>query len=130
VDPTYERDREGGILSSLSISSVLRCYTVPVYEYQCKKCGNVFEREHAIGEKKKYKCPDCSSSRTGKIISPVGVIFKGSGFYATDNRKSNGGSSGKIGTKGTSKPAEEKKSNGSSDSTTETPSDTTQASKN
>ena len=65
---------------------------MPLYEYQCKECGHVFEREHGIGEKKKYKCPDCSSAKTQKIISQVGVIFKGSGFYATDNRKGNGSS--------------------------------------
>ncbi len=64
---------------------------MPVYEYQCKKCGNIFDREHAIGEKKKFKCPECSSIRTHKIISQVGVIFKGNGFYSTDNRSSNGG---------------------------------------
>jgi putative FmdB family regulatory protein len=66
---------------------------VPNYEYQCKKCGHVFEREHAIGEKKSFRCPECSSSQTQKIISPVGVIFKGSGFYATDHRNGNGGGS-------------------------------------
>ncbi len=63
---------------------------MPIYEYQCKACGHVFEREHAIGEKKQYKCPECSSSRTQKIISQVGVIFKGRGFYATDHRSGNG----------------------------------------
>lgn len=63
---------------------------MPTYEYQCKQCGHVFERSHAIGEKKKYQCPECSCSRTKKLISQVGVIFKGSGFYATDSRKGNG----------------------------------------
>ena len=71
---------------------------MPLYEYQCKECGHVFEREHAIGEKKKFKCPDCSCAKTQKIISQVGVIFKGSGFYATDNRKGNGSSSSKTST--------------------------------
>ncbi|MFH1675741.1 MAG: FmdB family zinc ribbon protein [bacterium] len=61
---------------------------MPNYEYQCKKCGCIFEREHAIGEKIQYKCPECSSSDTNKLISQVGVIFKGSGFYATDHRGS------------------------------------------
>jgi len=60
---------------------------VPVYEYQCKKCGHIFERDHAVGEKKHYKCPECSSKSTRKIISSVGVVFKGTGFYVTDNRK-------------------------------------------
>lgn len=63
---------------------------MPIYEYQCKACGHVFDREHAVGEKKRYRCPECSSTRTTKLISQVGVIFKGTGFYITDCRKGNG----------------------------------------
>ena len=63
---------------------------MPNYEYQCKKCGHVFERDHGIGEKKKYRCPECSSQSTKKIISSVGVIFKGTGFYSTDSRDAKG----------------------------------------
>ena len=63
---------------------------MPNYEYQCKNCGHVFEREHPIGEHKKYKCPDCGSGKTAKLISSVGVIFKGKGFYVTDNRDAGG----------------------------------------
>lgn len=104
---------------------------MPVYEYQCKKCGHVFDREHPIGEKKRYRCPECSCANTQKIISAVGVIFKGNGFYATDNRKSsNGGSTPKTAKKDADKPVSENKSNGTSDSGTETASETTQASKN
>ena len=63
---------------------------MPLYDYQCKKCTNIFEFEHAIGEEPKVKCPDCDGA-SKKLISRVGVVFKGSGFYATDNRKSSGG---------------------------------------
>ena len=64
---------------------------MPLYEYQCKACGHIFEREHAIGEKKKYRCPECSCQKTQKLVSQVGVIFKGTGFYKTDHRSGNGG---------------------------------------
>jgi putative FmdB family regulatory protein len=77
---------------------------VPIYEYQCKECGYIFEREHAIGEKVKYKCPQCSCSRTQKLVSQVGVIFKGTGFYRTDNRKN-----GSCGTTRTNVKTKEKK---------------------
>jgi putative FmdB family regulatory protein len=63
---------------------------VPIYEYQCKACGHVFEREHGVGERKRYRCPECSSASTRKLISRVGVVFKGTGFYITDSRKDNG----------------------------------------
>ncbi|HEX9745607.1 MAG TPA: FmdB family zinc ribbon protein [bacterium] len=80
---------------------------MPLYEYQCKSCSHIFEREHAIGEKKKYKCPECGSSRNQKLISQVGVVFKGSGFYVTDSRKSgNGGGSASSTTKTKSKKEE------------------------
>jgi putative FmdB family regulatory protein len=69
---------------------------VPIYEYQCKSCGNIFEREHAIGEKKRYRCPECSCTQTQKLVSQVGVIFKGSGFYKTDHRKDSVGASTKT----------------------------------
>ena len=88
---------------------------MPIYEYQCKACGHVFEREHAIGEKKKFRCPECSSSQTRKLVSQVGVIFKGSGFYKTDNR-TNGGADG-VSVK-SPKPADGE----SSDKSCETPS--------
>lgn len=61
---------------------------MPYYEYQCKKCGHTFEREHPIGEKKNYRCPECASSETQRIVSQVGIIFKGTGFYITDSRRS------------------------------------------
>jgi len=60
---------------------------VPIYEYQCKNCGHVFEREHPIGQNKHYKCPECSSGKVIKLVSQVGVVFKGSGFYITDSRR-------------------------------------------
>ena len=86
---------------------------MPNYEYQCKKCGHVFERDHAIGETKKYRCPDCSSQSTKKIISAVGVIFKGTGFYSTDIREAKG----RVKTSGNGEKPDKK-----SDTKTETPS--------
>jgi len=78
---------------------------VPNYEYQCQACSHVYEREHAIGEKKRYKCPECGSGKSKKLISSVGLIFKGSGFYVTDNR----GAKGKVKTAGNGNGASVKK---------------------
>ena len=98
---------------------------MPIYEYQCKSCSHIFEREHGIGEKKKFRCPDCSSQNTKKIISQVGVVFKGSGFYKTDNRKSGNGG-GSSGLKSTGKETEKE----SSDTKTDTDSTTCKVSEN
>jgi putative FmdB family regulatory protein len=81
---------------------------VPIYEYQCKACGHMFEIEHAIGENKTYKCPECSCKETQKLVSQVGVIFKGTGFYRTDNRKSGNGGGKSSSDKGSKKEKTEK----------------------
>lgn len=61
---------------------------MPIYEYQCKKCGTL-EVLQKINEEPLVSCPKCGKSIT-KIISVVGnPQFKGSGFYQTDYKKPN-----------------------------------------
>jgi len=69
---------------------------LPVYEYRCTK-GHTYEKTEGFSAPVTQKCTKCSS-RARRQISMPAVIFKGSGFYSTDNRgsgpPSNGGSSG------------------------------------
>jgi putative FmdB family regulatory protein len=58
---------------------------VPVYEYQCDTCGLRFERHQHMSDEPLKDCPECDG-HVHRVIQPVGVIFKGSGFYITDNR--------------------------------------------
>lgn len=58
---------------------------MPLYEYQCQDCGVRFERRQSINEEPAKVCPECSGE-VHRLIQPVGIIFKGSGFYVTDNR--------------------------------------------
>jgi putative FmdB family regulatory protein len=60
---------------------------MPVYEYQCKQCGLHFERFQRMSDAPVQICPRCSG-QVFRVMQPVGVVFKGSGFYVTDNRKS------------------------------------------
>jgi putative FmdB family regulatory protein len=60
---------------------------MPIYEYECEKCGNRFERVQSIHDDPICQCPECSGN-LHKVIHPVGIIFKGSGWYITDSRKS------------------------------------------
>ncbi|MBN2379611.1 zinc ribbon domain-containing protein [candidate division WOR-3 bacterium] len=61
---------------------------MPTYEYRCKKCGHRFERFQSISEKPVRKCPKCGG-KVQRIIGPgAGIIFKGSGFYVTDYKRS------------------------------------------
>ncbi|MEW6523986.1 MAG: FmdB family zinc ribbon protein [Bacillota bacterium] len=59
---------------------------MPVYEYKCSKCGR-FDVEQNIKAEALTRCPTCQSPVQRLIGRNVGVIFKGSGFYCTDNRK-------------------------------------------
>jgi len=60
---------------------------MPTYEYECKACGYRFEVFQSITAKHLEKCPKCGKAVKRLISSGAGVIFKGSGFYATDYRK-------------------------------------------
>jgi putative FmdB family regulatory protein len=60
---------------------------MPIYEYQCEKCGVRFERLQHMSAEPVSSCPECGGP-VHRVITPVGVIFKGSGFYVTDNRAS------------------------------------------
>lgn len=58
---------------------------MPVYEYQCENCGLRFDKLQRFNDSPLTECPNCGGS-VHRVIQPVGVIFKGSGFYVTDNR--------------------------------------------
>ncbi len=58
---------------------------MPRYDYECTKCGHRFEIEHGINETPKKRCPECRGS-IKKCFVPVGIVFKGSGFYCTDSK--------------------------------------------
>jgi len=57
---------------------------VPTYEYECKTSGRRFEKFQRMSEKPLKKCPECGGPARRLIGAGAAVIFKGSGFYATD----------------------------------------------
>jgi putative FmdB family regulatory protein len=59
---------------------------MPIYLYQCDACGLRFERLQRMSEEPLTECPECEGN-VHRVIQPVGIIFKGSGFYVTDNRQ-------------------------------------------
>jgi putative FmdB family regulatory protein len=56
---------------------------MPVYEYRCKSCGKTHEIEHGFHDVRPTECPSCGGELV-RVFHPVGVVFKGSGFYKTD----------------------------------------------
>lgn len=59
---------------------------MPLYEYQCAKCGHRFEKIQKFSDKLIKKCPECGG-RVEQVISAPAVQFKGSGWYVTDYAK-------------------------------------------
>jgi len=58
---------------------------VPTYQYVCTECGTPLEVQQAFSDAPLTECPTCAG-RLRKVFSPVGVVFKGSGFYRTDSK--------------------------------------------
>jgi len=62
---------------------------MPTYKYRCKECGHEFEVRQRMSENPLTECPECGGP-VRRVVGSVGIVFKGSGFYVTDNRKANG----------------------------------------
>ncbi|HEX6947324.1 MAG TPA: FmdB family zinc ribbon protein [Acidimicrobiia bacterium] len=72
---------------------------MPTYEYTCKKCGESLEVFQSFSDKPLKKHADCGGELV-KVLHARGILFKGSGFYATDGRgSSSSSSSGSNGSK-------------------------------
>ena len=67
---------------------------MPIYEYECKKCGHRFERIQRFSDPLVKKCPECGG-RVEQVLSAPAVQFKGSGWYVTDYAKK-GSSAAKV----------------------------------
>ena len=68
---------------------------MPIYTYRCDNCGVQFDRQQHFDDSTLKKCPECGKLKLRKIFLPVGIVFKGSGFYATDHRSPSGQTSTK-----------------------------------
>ena len=66
---------------------------MPVYVYRCENCGIQFERQQKFTDPPLTRCPECGKKALHKVYAPVGIVFKGSGFYATDHRSPSGAKS-------------------------------------
>ena|SRR5579859_2281379 len=99
---------------------------MPIYGYECEQCGHQLEILQGIKDPPLRTCPECVGP-LHKMLYPVGVIFKGSGFYTTDykNSGSAGGSrsEGKAGSENKSESKSETKSDSKPEAKSETKSD-------
>jgi putative FmdB family regulatory protein len=86
---------------------------MPIYTYRCESCGVQFERHQFFNDAPLKICPECRKKTLRKVITPTKVIFKGSGFYATDHKSPSGSAS----RENKSEPKPEKKEESSPKST-------------
>jgi putative FmdB family regulatory protein len=84
---------------------------MPIYEYACTACGERTEARQGFDDPPLEECPRCGG-KLRKLYSPVGIVFKGSGFYSTDAKQG----STKRAEKKESKPAETKSDTSASSS--------------
>ena len=89
---------------------------MPLYEYQCKKCGHRFEKIQKFSDKPVKKCPECGGPVEQTISAPA-VQFKGSGWYVTDYAKKSSSASD-SGSKEAKDSKESKKDEKKTESTT------------
>lgn len=79
---------------------------MPVYTYHCDACDHQFDQFQSIEEKPLKVCPKCGEQSLFKVYRPAGIVFKGSGYYVTDNRSAKpalAGSNGKSESSGNGK---------------------------
>lgn len=65
---------------------------MPLYEYRCRNCDHQFEVQQSFSDDPLTVCPECQGELR-KVFNPVGISFKGSGFYKNDSRGSSSTSS-------------------------------------
>jgi putative FmdB family regulatory protein len=87
---------------------------MPVYEYECKHCGSRFEKMQPVTAEPLSECIECGQGPLRRIFHPVGVIFKGSGWYVTDSRNSGKGASNKAESSDSSDSSDSKAESGDS----------------
>jgi putative FmdB family regulatory protein len=90
---------------------------MPTYEYACTDCGKHVEVVQSMSDEPLTTCATCGG-RLRKVFSPIGIVFKGSGFYRTDSRGRQPAADGKP---ATAKKADEAKASSSSKEPKEKP---------
>ncbi|MFO7167292.1 MAG: zinc ribbon domain-containing protein [Chloroflexota bacterium] len=88
---------------------------MPTYVYACDSCGAQFEQFQSFRDEPLQTCPRCSGG-VRRVFQPVGIVFKGSGWYITDSRKTDSASVGSDSSSKTEKSESKSETTSSSDS--------------
>ncbi|GAB4577706.1 MAG: zinc ribbon domain-containing protein [Anaerolineales bacterium] len=63
---------------------------MPIYTYRCVNCGMELDHRQGFSDPPLTLCPSCDQEQLQRVYKPIPVVFKGSGFYATDHRSPSG----------------------------------------
>ena len=73
--------------------ALAQSWIMPTYSYRCTKCGHEYDAFQSMKDDPHTDCPECGGKIERLIGGGAGIVFKGSGFYVTDYKKSSGGGS-------------------------------------
>lgn len=59
---------------------------MPTYEYQCKRCEAVYDLQESFSAATTHRCKECKRGTAKRVLHAPRILFKGSGFYATDSK--------------------------------------------
>jgi putative FmdB family regulatory protein len=90
---------------------------MPIYTYRCENCGVQFERQQSFNDATLTRCPECNKDKLRRVITPAGIVFKGSGWYINDHKSKSGAAKSPTPVKTGSEAKSESKDASSSDST-------------
>jgi putative FmdB family regulatory protein len=101
---------------------------MPTYEYKCAKCGEHFDIYQSFSDAPLTKHKGCGG-KVAKVLSPAGIVLKGSGFYKTDNRGGKKTASKEKSSESTSSSSSDSGSSSSSDSSSKSDSSSSSTNK-
>lgn len=98
---------------------------MPTYEYYCARCEASYDLQEGFSAPNRHRCKECKRGMAKRVLHAPRIVFKGSGFYATDSKgksaavtESDGDAEPKTETKTKTKPAATKKDSGTAEPTT------------
>lgn len=91
---------------------------MPIYSYRCDHCGLQFDLYQKFNDEPLKVCPECERTTIRKLYHPVGIVYKGSGFYSTDHRSPSGQTKAKKSEDSKESPKESKESTEKNSSST------------
>lgn len=77
----------------VSSQKILEGTAVPTYDYQCQGCNAVYELRESFSAPMEHVCEECGKATAKRLLSAPTIVFKGTGWYATDSRSKRGASS-------------------------------------